>query len=126
MPRAMPRRPLPADTCIRVRATHSHALDWCYCFCCEQVFQLRETVIEVSHDTEHLGYLCPKCQGSTAAQLRPKLFQLATALEQKAQHLQALALLEIRPLSSDQAAHAAALMDQCFDCRQKSTLREIC
>jgi hypothetical protein len=123
MRRAMPRRLPPADACVRVRASHSHENSWSHGFCCEQVFQLRETVIEVGHETEHLGYLCPKCQGSTAAQLRPKLFGLATALEQKAKHLQALALLQIHPLSSDQAAHAAALMDQCFECRQKSTLR---
>jgi hypothetical protein len=54
MPRAMPRRLPPADEVIRVRASHSHENSWSHCFCCEQVFQLRETVIEVSHETEHL------------------------------------------------------------------------
>jgi hypothetical protein len=105
MPRAMTRRPPPADTCVRVRAFHCHDDGWVYCFRCERVFQLRETIIEVSHQTERLGYLCSKCQGSSAAQLRPRLFKLAADLDRKAAHIRALALLDIVPLSSAEARH---------------------
>lgn len=101
MSRAMPRRLPPAQQVIRVRAFHSHDDGWVYCFRCEQIFQLRGMMIEVSHETEHLGYLCPKCQESTAAQLRPRLFKLASDLDAKAQHIRALALLDIPPLSRE-------------------------
>jgi hypothetical protein len=98
MSRAMPRRLPPVAQVIRVRAFHCHDDGWVRCFCCEQTFQLGEMIIEVSHETEHLGYLCSKCQWSTAAQLRPRLFKLAADLDQKAEHIRALALLDIIPL----------------------------
>lgn len=125
MRRAMPRRLPPPDACVRVRAVHSHDQHWCSCFRCEQVFQLRETVIEVSHETEHLGYLCPRCHEATAAALKPRLLKLVVALRAKADHFDALAQLPILPLSPEEKAHASALMDQCFECRQNRTLREM-
>ena len=106
MRRAIPRRLPPVQQVIRVRAFHCHDDGLVYCFRCERTFQLGEMIIEVSHETEHLGYLCPKCQGSTAAQLRPRLFKLAADLDQKAQHIRALALLDIIPLSSDEKREA--------------------
>jgi hypothetical protein len=98
MPYMLARRAKPAVQVISIRAMPTSEHDWHYCFLCERVFQLQEAAIEISHAQEHLGYLCPRCQGSSAAQLRPKLFKLATALEKKAQHIRALALLEIVPL----------------------------
>jgi hypothetical protein len=47
----------------------------------------------------------------------------AVALRAKADHFDALSQLPILPLSSEEKAHAHALKDQCFECRQKSTLR---
>jgi hypothetical protein len=117
----MSKRSHPADEYVRVRAMHSHDHTWCSCFRCEQVFQLTSTVIEVSHETKHLGYLCPKCHEATAAALKPRLLKLAVALRAKADHFDALAQLPILPLSSEEKAHATALLEQCFECRQKST-----
>jgi hypothetical protein len=102
----MSKRSHPADECVRVQAIHSHDHSWCYCFRCEQVFQLRETVIEVSHEAEHLGYLCPKCHEATAAALKPRLLKLAVALRAKADYFDALSQLPILPLSSEEKAHA--------------------
>jgi hypothetical protein len=122
----MSRRLPPADEVIRVRAIHNHDHNWCSCFHCEQVFQLRETVIDVSHEREYLRYLCPKCHEATAAALKPRLLKLAVALRAKADYFDALAQLPILPLSAEEQAHARVLKDQCFECRRKSTLREIC